>query len=452
MDGDPDSNIYMSIFLLIILIFLNAIFASAEIAVISMNDARLRKMSSDGDRRARKLVLLTEQPARFLATIQVAITLAGLLQSAFAADKFADPLVSALTEAGVALSPGILKNICIVVITLILAYFNLVFGELVPKRIAMKKSEGMALGMSGMLYFVSKAFAPLVWLLTASTNLVLRLFGMNPNEEEEAVTEEEIRMMLAEGNEKGTIPAEENEMILNVFEFNDISVEEICTHRRDTVLLFAEDPSEVWDEIIMENRHTYYPICGEDQDDIIGVLDTKDYFRLADKTREQVMEHAAEKAFFIPEGMKANVLFHRMKQARTYFAVIIDEYGGMSGIITLHDLMEALVGDLNEKEEPMKPQDIECLPEGTWKIQGCADLEEVSAAWNRPLPIDIYDTFSGYLCGLLGRVPEDGETFIWENEAMKVEICRVQGHMIQEAVVQLKEQEMRKEQSKMPIV
>ena len=452
MDGDPDSNIYMSIFLLIILIFLNAIFASAEIAVISMNDARLRKMSSDGDRRARKLVLLTEQPARFLATIQVAITLAGLLQSAFAADKFADPLVSALTEAGVALSPGILKNICIVVITLILAYFNLVFGELVPKRIAMKKSEGMALGMSGMLYFVSKAFAPLVWLLTASTNLVLRLFGMNPNEEEEAVTEEEIRMMLAEGNEKGTIPAEENEMILNVFEFNDISVEEICTHRRDTVLLFAEDPSEVWDEIIMENRHTYYPICGEDQDDIIGVLDTKDYFRLADKTREQVMEHAAEKAFFIPEGMKANVLFHRMKQARTYFAVIIDEYGGMSGIITLHDLMEALVGDLNEKEEPMKPQDIECLPEGTWKIQGCADLEEVSAAWNRPLPIDIYDTFSGYLCGLLGRVPEDGETFIWENEAMKVEVCRVQGHMIQEAVVQLKEQEMRKEQSKMPIV
>lgn len=441
MDGDPDSNIYMSIFLLIILIFLNAIFASAEIAVISMNDARLRKMSSDGDRRARKLVLLTEQPARFLATIQVAITLAGLLQSAFAADKFADPLVSALTEAGVALSPGILKNICIVVITLILAYFNLVFGELVPKRIAMKKSEGMALGMSGMLYFVSKAFAPLVWLLTASTNLVLRLFGMNPNEEEEAVTEEEIRMMLAEGNEKGTIPAEENEMILNVFEFNDISVEEICTHRRDTVLLFEEDPSEVWDEIIMENRHTYYPICGEDQDDIIGVLDTKDYFRLADKTREQVMEHAAEKAFFIPEGMKANVLFHRMKQARTYFAVIIDEYGGMSGIITLHDLMEALVGDLNEKEEPMKPQDIECLPEGTWKIQGCADLEEVSAAWNRPLPIDIYDTFSGYLCGLLGRVPEDGETFIWENETMKVEVCRVQGHMIQEAVVQLKEQE-----------
>ena len=428
-----------AIFLLIVLIFLNATFASAEIAVISMNDAKLRKMASDGDKRARKLVSLTEQPARFLATIQVAITLAGLLQSAFAADKFAEPLVSVLVDAGVAVSPVILKNICIVVITLILAYFNLVFGELVPKRIAMKKSESMALGMSGMLYLVSKIFAPLVWLLTASTNLVLRMFGMNPNEEEEAVTEEEIRMMLAEGNEKGTIPTEENEMILNVFEFNDISVEEICTHRRDTVLLFEEDPPEVWDKIIMENRHTYYPICGEDQDDIIGILDTKDYFRLADKSREQMMEHAVEKAFFIPAGMKANVLFHRMKQNRTYFAVIIDEYGGMSGIITLLDLMEVLVGDLEEKEEPVKPKDIERLPEELWRIQGCADLEEVSEAWGRPLPVDIYDTFSGYLCGLLGRVPEDGETFTWENEAMKVEVCRVQGHMIQETIVQLKE-------------
>lgn len=435
-----------SLFLLIVLIFLNATFASAEIAVISMNDAKLRKMDSNGDKRARRLVFLTEQPARFLATIQVAITLAGLLQSAFAADKFSEPLVQALVNAGVTISPGILKNVSIVAITLILAYFNLVFGELVPKRIAMKKSESMALGMSGMLYFVAKAFAPLVWLLTASTNLVLKLFGMDPNEEEEAVTEEEIRMMLAEGNEKGTIPTEENEMILNVFEFNDISVEEICTHRRDTVLLFEEDPPKLWEETIMENRHTYYPICGEDQDDIIGVLDTKDYFRLADKSREKVMERAVEKAFFIPEGMKANVLFHRMKQAKTYFAVIIDEYGGMSGIITLHDLMEVLVGDLTEKEEPVKPEDIERLPEELWRIQGCADLTEVVRAWNRPLPTDTYETFSGYLCGLLGRVPEDGENFTWENETMKVEVCRVQGHMIQEAIVQLLEPEKMGEQ------
>ena len=230
--------------LLIILIFLNAAFASAEIAVISMKDARLKKLTEEGNARAIKLTALTRQPARFLATIQVAITLASLLQSAFAAENFAGPLVKLMTDAGVTISESVLRSGCVVVITLILAYFNLVFGELVPKRVAMKKAESMALGMAGSLYMVSKVFAPLVWLLTASTNLILRMLGMNPDEEGETVTEEEIRMMLAEGNEKGTIPAEENELIQNVFEFNDISVEEICTRRRDVNLLSMEETEE----------------------------------------------------------------------------------------------------------------------------------------------------------------------------------------------------------------
>ncbi len=426
-----------AIILLLILIFLNATFASAELAVISMNDARLRKLATEGDKRAVRLVQLTEQPARFLATIQVAITLAGLLQSAFAADKFAGPLVAALLKVGVPVAEGVLRSICIVAITLILAYFNLVFGELVPKRIAMKKSESMALGMSGLLYFVAKAFAPLVWLLTASTNLVLKLLGMNAREEGEAVTEEEIRMLLAEGNEKGTIPPEENEMIQNVFEFNDISVEEICTHRKDTEMLFLSESEKEWEQVITDNIHTFYPVCGEDMDDVIGVLNTKVYFRLPDKTRERIMEQAVEKVFFIPEGMKANVLFQRMKQTRNYFAVIVDEYGGVSGIITLHDLMEALVGEMEEKEEPERPEDIEQLEENLWRIQGYADLEEVSEALRCHLPLDTYETFSGFVCGLIGRVPEDGETFLWEGNGLSIDVKRVQGHMIQEAWVKI---------------
>ena len=262
--------------LLIILIFLNATFASAEIAVISMNDTRLKKLAEQGDSRAVKLSSLTRQPARFLATIQVAITLASLLQSAFAAENFAGPLVAVLLNAGVKIPEGILRSVCVFLITLILAYFNLVFGELVPKRIAMKKSESLALAMSGILYVVSRIFAPLVWLLTVSTNLILRLLGMNPEEEGDTVTEEEIRMLLAEGNEKGTIASEENEMIQNVFEFNDISVEEICTHRKDTELLFVSDDNTVWEDTIRAHRHTYYPVCRENQDDIIGVLDNRD--------------------------------------------------------------------------------------------------------------------------------------------------------------------------------
>lgn len=428
-----------SILLLLVLIFLNAIFASAELAVISMNDARLRKLAGEGDKRAVKLVALTEQPARFLATIQVAITLAGLLQSAFAADYFSEPLVAALVSAGVTILPGILKTASILVITLVLAYFNLVLGELVPKRIAMKKSESLALGLSGLLYFVAKAFAPLVWVLTVSTNLILKMIGLNPKEEGDAVTEEEIRMLLAEGNEKGTIETEENEMILKVFEFNDISVEEICTHRKDTDMLALSEPFEEWERVIVESHHTCYPVCGEDRDDVIGVLNTKNFFRMKDRSRERAMAEAVEQPYFVPEGMKANVLFGHMKESRNYFAVIIDEYGGMSGIVTLHDLMEALVGDLDEKGEPEKPEDIQKMSDGRWRIRGMADLQELAKEWNRTLPTDVYETFNGFACDAIGRVPEDGETFTWEDGGMRMEVVKVRHHTIQEAYVWLKE-------------
>lgn len=426
--------------LLLILIFLNATFASAEIAVISMNDTRLKKLAEQGDSRAKKLTALTRQPARFLATIQVAITLASLLQSAFAAENFAGPLVTLLVGAGVKIPQGILRSVCVFLITLVLAYFNLVFGELVPKRIAMKKSERMALGMSGLLYVVAQVFAPLVWLLTASTNLILRLLGMNPEEEGEAITEEEIRMMLAEGNEKGTIPEEENQMIQNVFEFNDISVEEICTHRRDVSLLFLSDENDEWEQLIHDNRHTYYPVCGENPDDIVGVLDSRDYYRTKDKSRENILKCAVEKAFFIPESMKANVLFRKMKQSRSYFAIIIDEYGGMSGIITLHDLMEALVGDIEDREEGPETPEIVQLADDAWRIMGSADLEEVAEALGREFPTEIYDTFNGYLCDKLGRVPANGECFEWEGDGLHIEVSDVNNHIVGETLVRLLEQ------------
>ncbi|MFQ9394116.1 MAG: hemolysin family protein [Lachnospiraceae bacterium] len=333
-----------------VLIFINAIFASAEIAVISMNETKLKHMVQEGNKKAGKLSALTEQPAKFLSTIQVAITLAGLLGGAFAADHFADPLIRKLRELGVALPEQVLRSIVVLVITLILTYFSLVFGELVPKRIAMKKTEKLALGMSGLLYGVSVAFAPLVWLLTASTNLVLRLMGINPNEEEVVVTEEDIRMMLAEGNEQGTIQEEESWMIKNIFEFDDTTAGQISTHKREAVCLYMEDSAEEWAEIIQKSRHTYYPICGEDQDDIIGILNTKIYFRSEQKDRDFIMKQAVEKPFFVPEEMRANALFNQMKQTRHYFAVVLDEYGCMFGIVTIHDLIETLVGDLEEEK------------------------------------------------------------------------------------------------------
>lgn len=427
-----------SIILLVILIFLNAVFASAEIAVLSINESKLKRMSQAGDRKAKKLIKLTAQPAKFLATIQVAITLAGFLQSAFAAESFADPLVGVLLRTGIPISATVLKSVVIVLVTLVLAYFNLVFGELVPKRVAMKKSEKMALGMSGMLYGVSKIFSPVVWLLTVSTNGVLRLFGINPEEEEEPVTEEEIRFLLNEGEEQGNIAAEETELIENIFEFNDIPANEICTHRTDMVVLQKKDDSTLWRRIIMENRHTYYPVCNGDPDEILCVLDAKDYFRLGDQSKESILKNATEQPFFVPEGIKANVLFRKMQETRRYFAILLDEYGGVVGIVTLHDILETLVGELQEEEAPNVALPIQKEEDGSFTVFGTATLREVSDTLETELTHGEYDTFGGYICGLINRVPEDGECFECENEILHIRVLEVKNHVIGKTCVERK--------------
>ena len=425
-----------AILLQILLIFCNAIFACAEIAVISMNDAKLKSLSDKGDKRAKKLVSLTEQPAKFLSTIQVAITLAGLLGGAFAAENFSGPLVDLILSTGVPIPESVLHSILVILIMLVLTYFQIVFGELVPKRLAMKKTESLSLSLAGLLYLVAKICAPLVWLLTVSTNGILRLLKINPEEEDELVTEEEIRMMLAEGKQQGTIETEENQMIENVFEFNDTSVDQVCSHRREVTFLYLEDSDEEWAETIRESRFTYYPVCDRDQDDIVGILDTKDYFRSDNKSRDYVMEHAVDEPVFIPENMRANVLFTKMKQTRNYFAVVLDEYGCTSGIVTLHDLMEALVGDLEEEETPMKPEDIEQISQDLWRIEGYADLKDVADALEIELPEDTaYDTFNGFVWDQIDRVPSDGESFTVECDGLEIQVKNVKNHMIEYALV-----------------
>lgn len=418
----------------IILIAMNAVFASAEIAVISMNDAKMKRMALNGDKRAERLIYLTDQPARFLATIQVAITLAGLLGSAFAAENFAGELAQFLKNSGVETSLSFLRSLCVFIITLILAYFNLVFGELVPKRVAMKNAEKLALGMSGMLKLVSKLFAPLVWFLSASTNGMLRLIGIDPEDEEEVISEEEIFMMLDQGSEKGTIDLEESTFIRNVFAFDDIPVEQACTHRVDVVMLEIEDDMETWEKTILENRFTYFPICGEDSDDILGVLDTKSYFRMKERSRELVMEEAVEKPYFVPETMKADVLLRNMRKNRRHFAMVLDEYGGLSGVITLRDLVQLLIGDmLNDAEE----EEINSIGEDTWRIIGSASLEDVSDALNIPLPIDDYETYGGFIFSELGKIPEDGSQFTIIACGMEIHVKEVQNHRIGETVVKV---------------
>lgn len=431
-----ETNYIFMILLQVILIALNAIFACAEIAVISMNDSKLAKLASEGDKRAVRLVKLTSQPARFLATIQVAITLSGFLGSAFAADNFSDGLVSWLVGLGVPIPVKTLDTLAVVFITIVLSYFTLIFGELVPKRVAMHNAERLALGISALISTIAKIFSPIVWFLTASTNGVLRLLGIDPNAEDEEVSEEEIRMMVDVGSEKGVIDHDEKEFIQKVFEFDDITAGEIATHRTDVSLLWLEEDMSAWENTIHNSRHTLYPICDDSPDNIVGILNAKDYFRLEDKSRENVMKNAVFAAYFVPESVKADVLFRNMKQSRNNLAIVLDEYGGMSGIITMNDLVQQLVGDFGDEENDMEERlPLEQLDSGTWRVHGSATLEEVSKVLGISLPGDEYDTFNGLVFDALGTIPQDGSCVELETAGLIIKVTDIREHQVEEAIV-----------------
>ena len=435
-----EQSIWFMILLQVFLIALNAVFASAEIAVISINDAKLAQMAADGDKRALRLARLTSQPARFLATIQVAITLSGFLGSAFAAENFSDGLVRWLVSLGVGVPAATLDAIAVVIITLILSYFTLIFGELVPKRVAMRKAESLALGISGLISTIATLFAPIVWFLTISTNAVLRLLGIDPNAEEETVSEEEIRMMVDVGTQKGTIDHEEKQFIQNVFEFDDLTAGEIATHRTDLTILWLEESMEEWAHTIHNSRHTRYPVCGKSADDVVGILNAEDYFRLTDRSRACVMERAVEPVYFVPESVKADVLFRNMKGGRHPLAVVLDEYGGMTGIVTINDLVEQLVGDLGDEGLCSQPLPlIEALDASTWKIRGEAPLDEVAQALGISLPCDKFDTFNGLVFGALAVIPLDGDTVEVETCGLAIHVTSIRGHQVESALVHLKE-------------
>ena len=435
-----ENSILLMILLQVVFIALNAVFASAEIAVIPMDDSKHAKLAAEGNKRAIRLARLTSQPSRFLSTIQVAITLSGFLGSAFASENFSDMLTDWLLSLGVPIPAKTLNTISMVVITIILSYFTLIFGELVPKRVAMRKAETLALGMATLLSTIAKLCTPIVAFLTLSTNAVLRLLGIDPNAEDDEVSEEEIRMMVDAGSEKGAIDHQEKEFIQNVFEFDDLTAGEIATHRTEITLLWLEESMEDWKNTIYNSRHTLYPICDESADDIVGILNAKDYFRLEDKSRESIMKNAVKPAYFVPENVKADVLFRNMKHTRNNLAVVLDEYGGMSGIITMNDLLEQLVGEFSDDEtveDEILP--IEPIDSKTWKIHGSASLDDVSKALGVSLTYEDCDTFNGLVFGALGTVPQDGSVVEVETPELMIKVTDIQDHQVETAIVCLKD-------------
>ena len=432
------TSIYILLLVQIILIALNAIFASAEIAVLSMNETKLERMAEQGDSRAKRLVRLTQEPARFLATIQVAITLSGFLGSAFAADNFSEPLVDWVAGMGVDIPRSTLDAVAVILITLILSYFTLVFGELVPKRIAMKKSDELAMGVSGLVTGISIFFKPIVSFLSISTNAVLKIFGIDPNETEDRVSEEEIRMLVDAGSEKGTIDHQEKEFIQNVFEFNDVMAGTIATHRTDVTILWMSDDVKEWDETIHNTRHTLYPVCGDSIDRVIGILNAKDYFRLKEKNKDTVIDSAISAPYFVMETTKADVLFKNMKQSKQSMAIVLDEYGGVVGIVTLIDLLEEIVGDLNDIG-PVSPEEtVARISDNKWEVKGNIRLSDIEDATGVTFAAEDCDTFTGFLFQKFSMVPKDGAAKIeLEIENMHIIIDKIKEHQVEHAIIEI---------------
>lgn len=400
------------IFFLIVLIALNAFFAASEIALISLNDNKIKIMADDGDKTAKILVNLLSEPSRFLATIQIGITLAGFLASAFASEYFSDPLVKLLVSWGVPVAESVMKTIAVIVITIILSYFSLVMGELVPKRIAMNKAERIAWIAAKPLLLLSKITAPFVKLLTVSMNFFVRLFGVDPNAENEHVTEEEIRMMVDVGEEKGTIHETERVMINNVFEFNNKTVSEVMTHRTDIAALPIEASLEEVIAFITSEKYSRIPVYDENIDNIVGVLQSKYLFQFLinnnNSTDKFNLSDVIRQPYFVPDSKRTDELFKELQQKKTHLAVIIDEYGGTAGIVTLEDLIEEIVGNIFDEDDEFE-QEIEKLDENTYMIFGSTSLDTVVEYLDVELPIEEYETLSGFLVGQLGRIPENDE-------------------------------------------
>ena len=407
--------------ILIILIALNAFFAAAEIAFISLNDARIEKQAKEGNKKAKQIEKMIKSPSKFLATIQIGITLAGFLSSAFASDAFAEKLAPVLYQVIPVISLGVWKSVSIIIITIILSFFTLIFGELVPKRFAMKNYEKISFATIGIIRAISIIASPFVKLLTVVTNGVSKIFGVGENEEE-AVTEEEIKMLVDQGEEKGTIQEDEKELINNVFEFNDITVSEIMRHRKD---IFAVDINISNEELLQElsreeYRYSRIPVYDETIDEIKGILYVKDVLKNINKKSFKV-KNVVKDAYFVSQNRLINEVFKELQKNKKQIAIIVDEYGGTAGLITMEDILEELVGDIFD-EYDKEEKEYEEIDKNTYLLSGSMIINDVNKLLDAKIPEGDYDTISGYLQEKLGRIPDEEELPTIDTETVTYKI------------------------------
>ncbi|UOQ86733.1 hemolysin family protein [Gracilibacillus salinarum] len=413
----------LSFIILIVLILINAFFAASEISLVALNDNKIKKRAEQGDKKSEKLQALLAEPGRFLATIQIGITLAGFMASAFAADRFAGPLAEWLVDIGVPVSLSLLQSIAVVTITILLSYFTLVIGELVPKQLALQKAEAIAYKTITPLSILFKVSFPFVKILNVSTNLIVKMFGVDPNAKQEEANEEEIRMLVDIGGERGTIENDEKRMIHNIFEFNDKTVSDVMTHRTDISAIDKEDSTEEILTIINEKRYTRFPVYDGDIDHIVGILHIKEMFTFL-QTKENSWHHLLRKPYYVMESQPIDTAFQDMKKHNIHIAIVVDEYGGIDGLVTIEDMVEEIVGEiLSEHHLPGEDESssLKKVNEHQYEVEGTTNLYLLEDAFHLELPSEEFETVNGFMVNQLGYIPklEERPTITYKNVTFK---------------------------------
>ncbi len=430
-------TVQSTLILQVLLILVNAFFAGTEIAVISLNSISLKKEAEEGDKTAAKLVKMIENQSGFLSTIQISITLAGFLGAAFSADVLSEHLVAWLRSLGCPGSISLLNTLSVIFITIIISFFTLIFGELVPKRIAQQKAEGWARKSVSIVSALAVFFKPVVALLSFCTNLVLKIFHLKTDGNDEEVTEEDIRLMVDASGESGTIEEDEKEWIQNVFEFNDIAVDDVMTRDADTLWLQEDSSEEEILNTIRESGFSRFPVYGEDHDDVKGILIAREFLLNMTSNEKKPFKSLIRAPYLVPDSIHADKLFEDMQANKVHMAIVIDEYGSSAGIITMEDLIEEIVGNIYDEFDSEEEEEIVKLSDNKWSVSGDTLIEDLNKETNLNIPeSEDYDTIGGLVMSTLSTIPEDGKEFDLSVDGVKIHVLKIEDKRIQRVIIE----------------
>ena len=427
------SDFFIASIVVFLLIVLNGSLSMAEMAVVSARRPRLQQMADEGVASAAEALALAEAPGNFLSTIQIGITLIGILTGAFSGALLSAPIAGLLSQAPF-LAP-VAEPLAVALVVAVTTYLSLVVGELVPKRIALNNAERIACLAAGPMSVLSKVSTPLVWLLDKSSHGLLRLLGIKLNGEQ-AVTEEEVRVLIEQGTQSGVFEPIEEEIMDQVFRLSDRTVSGIMTTRRDIVWFDVEDSYAMLREKVVDHGHSRYPVTRGDLDDVIGVVMVKDLLSKSIANEPIDLVELAQPPLFVPESMPALDVIERLRETRSHLALVIDEYGGLEGLVTFTDVMRAIVGELpdnkGQSEEPLVKRE-----DGSWLVEGMYPVDEFQDFFDlKELPEGdeaAYQTLGGMIMTMLGRVPAAGSKVTWGG--YELEVMDMDGRRVDKVLV-----------------